>query len=286
MNRNFVTKVETRNKVSLDYSMPNGLPPFIIKPRHLAVLAHCLGLKWQEFDPPTGKYLARGNSQFLTSFNTSGHGVPYVEYTVSPFGRPNFSHLNNPNLTLSTSAAIQFLFGYIPPFPPLSLPGYEIGSIEAVYETANQLDPTGYTSEKIKDTRFFMPGCTLGFSDIIPFTAPCLRIRGCEVSRLPSPAEYTGGLTRHQEGFRIFLLNLEKCLSQTNEENTNKYRWRKWVLKQYKDINSSFPAIWECEQPLDSINSVKRLNFLERCQNVWEDCTNYLVNHNQTVTVV
>lgn len=131
-----------------------------------------------------------------------------------------------------------------------------------------------------------MPDCTLGFYDIIPFTAPWLRIRGCEVSRLPSPAEYTGGLTRHQEGFRIFLLNLEKCLSQTNEENTNKYRWRKWVLKQYKDINSSFPASWECEQPLDSINSVKRLNFLERCQNVWEDCTNYLVNHNQTVTVV
>ncbi|MCJ1346287.1 hypothetical protein MMC31_004502 [Peltigera leucophlebia] len=287
--RNFVIKVktvETKIKFPFGHLRPNRLPPLIINPRHLAVLAHCLGLKWQEFDPRAGNYLARGNSQFLTSFKTPGHGVPCVEYTVSPFDPPpNFSHLNNPNLTLSTSAAIHFLFGYIPPFLPLSLPGYEIGSIEAVYETANQLDPTGYTSRKIKDIRFFMPNDTLGFSDIIPFTAPWLRVPGCEISQLASPTEYTGGLTRNQEGFRVFLLNLEKCLSQKNVENTNKYKWRRWVLKQYKGINSSFPASWECEQPSDSINAKKRLEFLDHCQGVWEDCTKYLVNHNQTVTI-
>ena len=281
--------MKVENEFPSGYSMPNSLPPhLIIKLRHLAVLAHFLGLKWQKFDPWTGNLKARGNGQYLTPINTSCHScltIPCVEYTVSSFGPPpNFSHINNPHLTLPTSAATQFLFGYIPPYSPLSLPGYEIGSIEAVYETANQLDQTGYTSKKIKDTRIFVPDCTLGFSDIIPFTAPWLRMRGCEISRLASPAEYTGGLTRHQEGFCVFRLNLEKCLSQTNEENTNKYRWRIWVLKQYDDINSSFPASWECEQPLDSINSLDRLAFLDRCQDVWEACTKYLVNHNQTVT--
>lgn len=291
MSRNFAIKAETETETEtnppLGYPIPNNpAPQLIIKLRHLAVLAHCLGLNWQEFDPGTGKFRARGNSQYLTSVNTPCHALPRIEYTVSPFGQiPNFSHLNNPHLTLSTPAATQFLFGYIPPFPPLSLPGYEIGSIEAVYETANRLDPTGYTSQKIKDTRAFMPNCTLGFSDIIPFTTPWLGMSGCEISRLASPAEYTGGLTRHQEGFRVFLLNLEKCLSQTNEENANKYKWRRWVLEQYNALRSDFPANWECEQPLDSINSVERLPFLEHCQSVWDACTNYFVNHNQTVAV-
>lgn len=284
MDSNFFVKADNENRLQYDHFFPdNPTPLLIIKLRHLAVFAHYLGLKWQEFDPRTGSFLARGNSQYLTSTRSSCHPVIFVEYTVSPFGSPNFSHLNNPHLTVPTSAATQFLFGYIPPFPRLSLPGYEIGSIEAIYETANKLDPTRHTSTKIKDTRTFMPSCTLGFSDIIPFTAPMLRMRGCDVSRLTSPAEYTGGLTRHQKGFRVFHLNLKKCLSQINEENADKYQWRRWVLEQYDALNSDFPAYWECEQPLDSTNSVERLPFLERCQTVWEACTNYLVNHNKAV---
>ena len=276
--------VESKTDFEFRYPMPNNLTPLIIKPRHLAVLAHLLGLKWEEFDPGNGKYRASGNSQFLTSFDTSSHTLPCVEYTVSPFGFPNFSGLNNPNLTLPTSAAIQFLFGYIPPFPPLSLPGYEIGSIWAVYETADKLDPKGDTSEKIKGTRHFMPVHMLGFSDIISLTAPWFRIHGCAISRLASPAEYSGGLTRNQEGFRVFRLNLEKCLKQSNEENTKKYIWRKWVLERYNELLSDFPAEWECEQLSDSVNSEEHLHFLDRCQDTWEACTAYL-KPNQTDTV-
>lgn len=277
-------KLETKTELGFGY-MTSHPPPLIIKPRHLAVLAHFLGLKWEEFDPEIGKYRASGNFQFLTSFGTSGqHALPCVEYTVSPFGSPNFSGLNNPNLTLPTSAAIQFLFGYIPPFLPLSLPGYEIGSIQAVYETADKLDPTGDTSEKIKGTRHFMPNHTLGFSDIISFTAPWFRIRGCEISRLASPAEYTGGLTRNQQGFRVFRLNLEISLKQSNEGNAKKYKWRKWVLERYDKFLSDFPADWECEQPSNSVNSEERLQFLDHCQDVWEECTAYL-KQNQPDTV-
>lgn len=212
-------KLETKTKFGFGY-MTSHLPPLIIKPRHLAVLAHLLGLKWEEFDPGIGKYRASGNSQFLTTFGTSGqHAPPCVKYIVFPFGSPNFSGLNNPNLTLPTSAAIQFLFGYIPLFLPLSLPSYKIGSIQAVYETVDKLNPTGDTSEKIKGTRHFMPDHTLVVFDIISFTAPWFRIRGCEISRLASPAEYTGGLTRNQQGFRVFRLNLEMSLKQSNEGN-------------------------------------------------------------------
>ena len=86
-------------------------------------------------------------------------------------------------------------FGILPGCEELDLPDYHIGSIEDVYLTLNQLDPTCKASQKVRDVRGIVPTSTFGFSDIIPMAAPMLRLRGSILTRIPIPAEYCVCLT-------------------------------------------------------------------------------------------
>lgn len=238
----------------------------------LAILVRRLGLVWKTFDPARGILLAEGNNQYLTSIPNADPSTLCVRYTISALSRsipPTFDqHLT---LTIPTPQATQMLFGIIPPFPRLSLPGYCIRSVSDIHEVANVLDPSGHMSRKIHDVRHFESKCTLGFSDLIPFAAPMIRARGSALTRIPSPSQYTGGLTRHRDGFRVFRLRLRDYLAE--QGGTARM---KWVQKTYETLLDTFPDKWEQEiQPTNSINSPSRILFLDHCQDVWEECTVY-----------
>lgn len=245
----------------------------------LAILARRLGLIWQRFEPETGVLLAEGNNQHLTSIPTSSLGSLTVQYSIS--STPNFSPAENPHLIIPTPLATSFLFGTIPAFPQLALPAFSIGSISAVHATANMLDPSGGTSQKIKDVRAVIePHCTLGFSDLIPLASPMLRAHGSPITRVPSPSQYTGGLFRHEAGFKIFRHKLSEYIAEREPRGSVSDR-TKWVLAQYDTLHAAFPNLWETEvQPFDSINSASRLPFLEKCHDVWDECTAYFVHLN------
>ena len=241
----------------------------------LAILVRRLGLFWRTFDPVNGILLAEGNQQSLESVPSDDPSTICVHYNISSLS--NSTGLTSEQyLTVPTPEATHFLFGTIPPFPRLSIPAFSIHSISAIHEVANVLDPSGRMSQKIHDVRSFVPNCTLGFSDIIPFAAPMMRTRGNALSRVPSPSQYTGGLTRHKDGFRIFRLRLGQYL--TERAGTERM---KWVRETYDKLLAAFPADWETEiQPMDSINTPSRIPFLDHCHNVWDQCTAYLVELN------
>ena len=103
-----------------------------------------------------------------------------------------------------------------------------------------------------------------------------MRARGSALTRVPSPSQYTGGLTRHGDGFRIFRLRLGQYLNERGGTER-----MKWVRETYDQLLTTFPAEWETEiQQMNSINSPSRIPFLDQCHDVWDQCTTYLVDLN------
>lgn len=241
----------------------------------LAILARRLGLIWKTFDPVLGIFLAEGNHQYLTSVPSADLSVLCVQYTISALSAPSLL-TSNQYLTIPTTEATYFLFGTIPPFPRLSIPAFSINCLSAIHQVANVLDSSGRMSQAIHDVRSFVPSCTLGFSDLIPFAAPMIRTRGSALTRVPSASQYTGGLTRHRDGFRIFRLRLSQYVDEHNGTER-----MKWVRDTYEKLLATFPDEWENEiQPMDSINSPSRIPFLDHCHDVWDQCTAYFVDLN------
>lgn len=163
--------------------------------------------------PQDGILRAEGNGHALfSSFKSVGIVLHYMR-----IGSPSPD-----NLYIQREEAEMLGFGILAGHAGLKVPTFKIGTIEEVYATADILDPSGATSQKIKDVRGIEPTCTFGFSDLIPMAAPMMRVRGSTIVRVPAPTQYCVGLTCHTEVRQTPDLKPHPCLTICpSNTNTN-----------------------------------------------------------------
>lgn len=140
--------------------------------------------------PHDGVLRAEGNGHVLISTFSKSVGIVL-----------HYMHIGDPsqdNLYIQREEAEMLGFGILAGHPGLRMPTFKIGTIDEVYVTADILDPSRATSQKIKDVRGIESTCTFGFSDLIPMAAPMMRVRGSTIVRLPVPTQYCVGLTCHK----------------------------------------------------------------------------------------
>lgn len=244
--------------------------PVMMTVENLAILVRRMGMKWEFFQPETQILAASSPSQRLDSIPSPYSDTISLRYTsltsqVTQSPTPS-------SLIIPTREASMLIFGILPPFPPLSIPSFRIGTIDDVYATMNILDPSCQASQTIKNVRGIEKTCTFGFSDLIPLACPMIRMRGSKLIRLPVPSEHCAGLTRHKESLVVFHQSLKRYIHDRNGGASER---TVWVLAQYEALRQF--AEWEEEiQPLTAINQ-GRLDFLEEAHTVWEQATAYFI---------
>lgn len=160
----------------------------------IAIIARRLGMRWIDFRPEENTMRAEGNGHVLNSTVVRSIGIilQYME-VGDPFSLPKYE------LYIPTNQADMMGFGILPRSNLIYRAPFRIGSIEEILAVMDQIDPTGVSTKKARDTHS-CGGKPFGFSDIIPLAAPMMRIRGSSIIRLPMPADHCDGLTSHKEG--------------------------------------------------------------------------------------
>ena len=240
----------------------------------IGIIARRLGMEWTIFKPEEGILSASGKNRVLYStFEPSIGTLLHYTYTGDAA-----LHCNHPSLELSkadvivpTPEAAQLGFGILPGCKALDLPDYYISSIEDVYSTLNQLDPTCQASQRVRDVRGIEHSCTFGFSDLIPMAAPMIRLRGSTIIRLPIPTEYSVGLTCHKAGFVVFFARLRELVKSTDGVVTDDIGW---VFDQFSSLGAKYPE-WENEVEANKLANGRDLEFLEQVHDCWDRTTEY-----------
>ena len=133
-------------------------------------------------------------------------------------------------------------FGILPGDLKLFVPDYVIGTPEDCVARALEIDThAGDTLDPIKGGSGFTPG----FSDMIGFAAPMLRLPGSTLIKVPRPAVYEGGLTMQEEGFVVFHNRLRDLIDMRDANNEAVTTQTRWVLQQYDELLAQYGAQWE-----------------------------------------
>lgn len=211
----------------------NFMSPGIVRPlavtsiSDIGVMARRLGMTWTDFRPEDGIMRAEGNGHVLCSTLIRSLGIILQYIYVGPpvIGNALSRTPLQPSIYIPTREADMMGFGILSGYGDLSIPSFKIGTITDVYTTMNTLDESHKASQKIRDVRGIEPTCTFGFSDLIPLTAPMMRLRGSTVIGLPIPTEYCVGLTCHKEGFVVSYNRLKEHIAGKNGDVSGRIKW-------------------------------------------------------------
>ncbi len=264
---------------SWDFMSPDIVRPFATtNVSDVAVLARRLGMTWKEFRPEDGALRAEGNGHMLTSTVARSIGI-VLQYmrtgprTTDRDGGEGAWYKAVPNdLYIPVGEADGMGFGVLPGFDLLDIPEHRVGTIDEVLTTMDSFDNSGGSSNTIRDVRRIVPRVTFGFSDLIPFAAPMMRLRGSTIIRVPIPTEYAVGLTCHREGFVVFYHRLKEYIK---ERNGLVSRQTKWVLQRYEDLSQY--TIWENEVEANRQPNGRDIHFLEKVHDCWDEATKYFI---------
>lgn len=249
-------------------------PLVTISVHDLGIIACRLGLEWRVFKPEEGIVSATGSNRVLYSTFEPSLGT-LVHYTFAGDAALHSTHpplaLERENVYIPTRQTAMLGFGLLPGCSELGLPDYHIGSIEEVYTTLNQLDPTCKASQRVRDVRGIESTCTFGFSDLIPMAAPMLRLRGSTIIRVPVLTEHCVGLTCHTPGLLVFFHRLQEHIKDTEGFATDQ---RRWVEYQFRQLGESFSE-WENEVMANRQANNRDLRFLESVHDCWDHTTEY-----------
>ena len=265
---------------SWDFMSPDIVRPFATTNiSDIGVLARRLGMTWVDFRPDDGVLRAEGKEHMITSTTVRSIGIvlQYMRISARPSSLADEKNERykavKDELYIPVREADAMGFGVLPGFDPLGVPEYRIGTIDDVLATMDLFDSSGSSSNTIKDIRRIVPRVTFGFSDLIPFASPMIRLRGSTVIRIPIPSEYSVGLTCHVEGFVIFHRRLREYKEARNGLVSCQ---TDWVLQRYEELRDQFP-MWEDEVQANRHANSRHISFLEKVHDCWDEATKYFI---------
>ena len=127
----------------------------------IAMMARRLGMEWSSFRPEEGIMSAQGHGHviYATFVRSLGVVLHYMRTGVgtseSDLSALAVKQLPKDTMFIPTREASMLGFGILPGCPALGVPDYYMSSIEEVYDTANMLDRSGSTSEKIQERPWY-----------------------------------------------------------------------------------------------------------------------------------
>lgn len=265
---------------SWDFMSPDVVRPFATTNiSDIGVLARRLGMTWADFRPDDGVLRAEGKEHVITSTTVRSIGIvlQYMRISARPSSLADEKHkwyeAVRDELYIPVREADGMGFGVLPGFDLLGVPEYRIGTIDDVLATMDLFDSSGSSSNTIKDVRRIVPRVTFGFSDLIPFASPMMRLRGTTVIRVPIPTEYSVGLTCHIEGFVVFHRRLREYKEARNGLVSCQ---TDWVLQRYEELKDQFP-MWEDEVEANRHPNSRDIRFLEKVHDCWDEATKYFI---------
>ena len=247
-------------------------PLLQISIQDLGTIIRRLGMEWNVFKPDEGIVSATSRNRVLYSTFQPCIGI-LLHYTskedTAIYLSPPLLELLKEDIYIPTRQAAMLGFGILPGCRELDVPDYHIGSIEDIYHTLNQFDPTCKASQIVRDARGIVSASTFGFSDIIPMAAPMLRLRGSTITRIPVPAEYCVGHTYQTPGIRIFQYRLHEHIRETPGLEMDQ---REWVESELKDLMGD-EATFAYPVPANG----QSLKLLDHAHDCWDHTTSYFL---------
>ncbi|KAL8812958.1 MAG: hypothetical protein Q9223_007164 [Gallowayella weberi] len=293
----------TLQRHSWDFVPPDVIRPLAVMTLHdVALFSRRLGMSWKVFEASRGALHAEGNGHMIdsTTVRSVGTGAvamsfllclilglshrcaaqprkpaecwshdPVVQFSIRD---PLQSMDSMEHLYIPSEPADKMGFGILPGDPKLHLPDYVIGEPEDCVARTLEIDrQAGDTLKELAEDN----GWTPGFSDIIGFAPPMLRLRGSTIIKVPRPARYEGGLTLQEEGIIVFHHRLRDLVNARNEEGQIVTRQTRWVLQQLEELSMLYGKQW-ADQSATKGNGTS-LSFLDDLHARHDATTQYFV---------
>ena len=276
-------------KRSWDFMAPDTVRPFAVTTiSNIAIMARRLGMTWVEFRPEHGVMRGEGNGHIISSTLSRSFGIMLHYMHVQRSSSKSISSVHTvdqsskANMYVPRRSADMMGFGLLPRNAALNLPSFRVGTIDDILATLNILDSTRKASRKVTDMRNFLTGKwdahgIYGFVDLIPLTSPMIRLKHCDIIRLPVPMEHCVGLTCQKEGFIVFHNRLKEYL----RDRPSISKQPTWILHQYANLQLQYPE-WEAGVPPTEHANDCNLAFLDSVHECWDTTTDYFLTLENT----
>lgn len=269
---NYLIPMVTQQEHSWDFVPPDVIRPLAILTLHdLAVFARRLDMEWKIFAPSEGSLHADGNGHTVDSTTVRSVG------TVAQFGIRDPLHAleSKDRLYVPSLNSDKMGFGILPGEGRLYLSDTIIGTPADCVLRMFDIDRT--VGEDLKAFSSDSDGWTPGFSDIIGFAAPMIRLPNSTIIRVPAPAQYVYGLTKQEEGFIVFHRRLRDLIAERESKGEPVTSQLRWVLRQYEDLLERYGKRWQGLHALNSALDNPSIDFLDALQSCHEATTEYFV---------